>query len=250
MSFYKKRRPENENDTKARRKRRRARRLGALFVVPVVFVLLTVLLIHAALAPVIGPYVDLAMLFIGSDSQETGTGSRDLLTQAASPSPDFSGGGPDSHAPMVIKRSEIIVPKPGDLYGNITISGTRIDAPVYWDDSPRELNKGVGTYAGGWLPGFGRTVMMAGHRDTDFKDLGSAQIGAVITIVTHYETYTYEITDIAVFHMNDEDSYDFTVNEENIILYTCYPFDFIGAARERFFVYGRLLTGTPVDRFS
>jgi sortase A len=80
--------------------------------------------------------------------------------------------------------------------------------------------------------------------------LGSAEVGAVITVRTHYETYTYEVTDIAVFHMNDSDAYDFLLEEENIIVYTCYPFNFIGAARERFFVYGRLITGTPVDRFS
>jgi sortase A len=236
----------------ARRKRRRALELSALFAVPVLFVTLTFLLLYITLVPVVGPYAGMAMLFISSERPAAQPETRDLLSQAE-PSPDdinINGGQTPPEMPSVIKRSEIIVPQPGDLYANITISGTKIDAPVYWGDSERELTKGVGTSRGGWLPGFGRTIMLAGHRDTDFRDLGSAEIGAIITVRTHYETYTYEITDIAVFHMNDRDSYDFTRWDENIILYTCYPFNFIGAARERYFVYGTLLSGTPVDRFS
>jgi sortase A len=50
--------------------------------------------------------------------------------------------------------------------------------------------------------------------------------------------------------MRDSNAYDFMLEEENIILYTCYPFDFIGAATERLFIYGRPLTGMPVARYS
>jgi sortase A len=142
------------------------------------------------------------------------------------------------------------MPDYGDRYGRLTISGTEIDASVFWNDSETELNKGIGTYAGGWLPGFGRTVLMAGHRNTSLKDLGSAEVGSVITLETHYGTYTYEVTDIAVKHMSDSSAYDFSKDQENIIIYTCYPFDYIGAAKERYFVYGSPLSGTQVDRYS
>jgi sortase A len=152
---------------------------------------------------------------------------------------------------LMIPISEIEMPNLGDQYGRITISGTNVDAPVFWGDDYPVLNRGVGTHhrsvPGAWLPGFGRTVMLAGHRNTDFLDLFSAEIGEFITIETHYGTFVYEIVDIAVFHMSDTDSFDFTKEYENIIVYTCYPRDFVGRATNRLFVYGILVSGTQVD---
>ncbi|MCL2083889.1 MAG: class D sortase [Oscillospiraceae bacterium] len=227
--------------------------LVTLLAFPVVFVLLTFVLLYAAFAPLLGPYMGAAALLIGDGVQSSEPVSRDLFT---SPAPPVTGAdeevlspGEDSAAPM-IPRSSIEMPDYGDLYGRLTITGTDIDAPVYYDDSARELNKGVGTYAGGWLPGFGRTVMLAGHRNEILGGLGSAEIGAVITVETHYGVYTYEITAIEVKHMKDTTAYDFTREEENIIIYTCYPFDYIGAAKQRCFVYGTPLSGIPVDRNS
>jgi len=243
------------------RKQRFSWRVAALFLIPVIFAGITSFSVYSALKPLIGHYVGLAMLLVGEEGIAE-VESRNFLEQMLEshedrPTVDWSVIDdhmnpqiPDEEEPNFIRRSEIEVPQLGDLYAQITISGTKVDAPVFWGDSENELNKGVGTYINGWLPGFGRTVMMAGHRNSDFEDLKSVEIGAIITIVTYYETYTYEVVRTAVHHMSDTTSYDFSRDEENLILYTCYPFDFIGAARERFFVYGEPLTGTPVARYS
>ena len=242
--------------------RRSSWRVLALFLVPIAFALLTAFSLYITLEPLVGNQVGLAMLLVG-DNAMAETETRDLLNllepaKTGRPVawvalPDqtelSTSNETDTDESLFIKRSEIEVPATGDLYANITISGTKIDAPVFWGDSENELNKGVGTFRGAWLPGFGRTVIMAGHRNTDFKDLSSVEVGAVITVRTHYETYTYKVVRTDVYHMDDTDSYDLLRDDENIILYTCYPFDFIGAARERFFVYGEPLTGTPVARY-
>ena len=247
------------NNRREKRNKRFSWRVSALFFIPVIFALLTSFSMYAALEPLVGHYVEFAMLLVGDDEiiePET----RDFISQLEPVDDDVEpvewievqdhSDPPAEEEQVFIRRSEIEIPQEGDLYARITISGTTIDAPVFWGDSENELNRGVGTFMGGWLPGFGRTVMMAGHRTTDFYDMRSVEIGAIITVVTHYETYTYEVVRTAVHHMNDTDSYDFLRDEENIILYTCYPFDFVGAARERFFVYGEPLTGTPVARYS
>jgi len=229
---------------------------------PVVFTLLTFGLLYLVFEPVVGTYAGAAMIFVGEDIFEPDNEITDLLSQAPpqdgepvdwSPVEDHRN--PEEtddpfEEPVFIRASDIEKPQPGDLYARITISGTTVDSPVFWGDSERELNRGVGTYMGGWLPGFGRTVMMGGHRNTDFADFRSLELGAIITIETHYETYTYEVVRMEVFHMNDRNAYDFLRDEENLILYTCYPFDRIGAAVERLFVYGEPLTGTPVARYS
>jgi len=215
------------------------------------------------LEPFVGSYARAAMLFVGEDIYESRPISNNLLANAPPrqneepvdwvpvedhKNPDEIDNPEDEQ--VFIKASEIDLPQPGDLYARITISGTTVDAPVFWGDSETELNKGVGTSMAGWLPGFGRTVMMGGHRNSDFYDFRSVELGATITIETHYETYTYMVVNIEVFHMNDRNAYDFLRDEENLILYTCYPFERIGAAVERLFVYGKPLTGTPVARYT
>jgi len=243
-------------------KSRRAWFLSAIFILPVFFTMLIFGLFYLMLEPFVGNYAGAVMLFVGDEVYDARHEVTDLLSQSSkerdNPAPwvpvedhrnPEDTANPDDE-PVFIRASDIVKPQPGDIYANITISGTTVDSPVFWGDSERELNKGVGTYMGGWLPGWGRTVMMAGHRSSDFADLRSVEIGAVITVRTHYETYTYEVTNIAVFNMNNKNAYDFLRDEENIILYTCYPFDRIGAAVERLFVYGEPLTGTPVARYS
>ena len=244
------------------RKSRRAWYLTALFLMPVLFTLLTFALLYTVLEPMFGSYAGAVMLFVGDEVYNAQYEVTDLLSktsQQSSETVDWIAIEDQSNPnkakdpedePVFIRASEIIMPQPGDIYANITISGTKVDSPVFWGDSERELNRGVGTYMGGWLPGWGRTVMMAGHRNSDFADFRNVEIGAIITVRTHYETYTYEVVDIAVFHMNDTNSYDFLRDEENIILYTCYPFERIGAAVERLFIYGEPLTGTPVARYA
>nr|WP_298644384.1 hypothetical protein [uncultured Ruminococcus sp.] len=35
---------------------------------------------------------------------------------------------------------------------------------------------------------------------------------------------------------------------ENLIMYTCYPFDELGLTSKRFFVYAKLVSGTQIDK--
>lgn len=146
-----------------------------------------------------------------------------------------------------IPLSSIQLPQQGDQYARITIENTSVDAPVFYGDDARQLNQGVGTYMYGYLPGQGRTIMMAAHTNTWFSDLGSAKIGDTITVETYYGVYEYEIVDAQVKDCEDSSAYDFSRTDENIILYTCYPFGTIGFTRDRYFVYGEYRSGPILD---
>ena len=57
-----------------------------------------------------------------------------------------------------------------DSYGRIASAGTTVDAPVYYGDTNSILNRGVGTYvdsSGAGIPGESKTILMAGHNNTD-----------------------------------------------------------------------------------
>ena len=64
-----------------------------------------------------------------------------------------------------------------------------MDAPVYYGDTSKILNAGVGTYKDDsrvGIPGEGKTILLAGHNNTFFNDLQHAEAGATVTITTHY----------------------------------------------------------------
>lgn len=46
----------------------------------------------------------------------------------------------------------------------------------------------------------------------------------------------------------DRTAYDLSADYENLIMYTCYPFDALGLTPQRYFVYAKLVSGTPIDK--
>jgi len=143
------------------------------------------------------------------------------------------------------------LPAEGELYGVIhtEIPGI-INARLFYGDSPRELNMGVGTYIGhpgAHIPGAGLTVLLAGHSNTVFSRIHELRIGDVIHIDTSYGRYRYMVAGTRVAKDTDTTAYDFTRVDENLILYTCYPFDSFGLTNDRFFVYADFLSGPKLD---
>lgn len=219
----------------------------ALIALPIVFVLLAFGIAFFALKPVITPVLAVANMFMSPTAQEVNL-PRNLLESVPPPPPPLE---QDIPTVETIPLSGIILPAVGDQYAQITVEGTDIDAPVYWGDTDALLNAGIGTYAKGSKPGFGGTIMLAGHTGTWFYDMESVELGAIITVETHYGTYTYEVVDMAVKNHQDSSAYDFSREDENIILYTCYPFwsmdPTVGLKQDRYFVYGNLLEGPVID---
>ena len=101
--------------------------------------------------------------------------------------------------------------------------------------------------SGAGIPGESKTILMAGHNNTFFNDLQSVEVGDVVTIETHYGTYTYTVERCEVRDYQDTTTYDFTRTDENLILYTCYPFDALGFTPNRYFIYASYTSGPELD---
>lgn len=138
-------------------------------------------------------------------------------------------------------------PQAGDYLGHLTVSGTAVDCDVYYGDSETEFQKGAGTYKGAKIPGEGGTILMGAHTNTYFRDFESAEIGADVTLVTSYGEYHYVITDMKVSTDTDTTAYDLDADEENLIMYTCYPFGTLNYTDERFFVYCDYVSGPEIQ---
>ena len=209
-------------------------KLTALISMPLVFTFLGYLLIYFVGAPIINPALDIISI-ISADFNVGEVQNYDLLD--LNTLPQYSG---------EIKASEVTFPAVGDKYGILTIEGTDVNAELYFGDGRRELRLGLGQYNGSSFPGTGGTVLISGHNNSAFKDLKSAKVGDKVNLRTNYGMYVYEITATAIKKNTDKTAFDLFKNEENLVLYTCYPFDKLGITADRYFVYGKIVSGPKI----
>ncbi len=143
---------------------------------------------------------------------------------------------------------EMAYPKYGKKYGVISCERLGINTDLYMGDDTKILKLGAGTYFGGKIPGDQGTVMIAAHCNSYFRRLEKAEVGDVFTIETTYGNYTYRATEIKIVPATDTECYDFSLDYENLIVYTCFPLNTLLSRTKRFMVYCELVDGTLIDR--
>ena len=157
-----------------------------------------------------------------------------------STAPDISSG--------TIKLSSIKFPTYGARFGKVEISSAGINADLYFGDGTDQLKNGVGVYNGSSIPGYGQTTLIAGHNHTFFHTLGKAKPGDKIQIDTNYGKYVYQIKKAQIRNASDTSAYNLQSKKENLILYTCYPFNEIGLTAQRYYVYADMISGPKIDK--
>lgn len=133
------------------------------------------------------------------------------------------------------------LPEPGSRLGDLSIASLDLSYPVVQGTHENELKMGIGHLAGSMLPGQGGHVLLSGHRDTVFRKLEGLKVGDEITFTTPYGDFIYEATDFKIVEANDE-TVAVPTDYEALTLTTCYPFNFIGDAPQRYIVYTKLKT--------
>lgn len=150
-----------------------------------------------------------------------------------------------------VNLSDIQFPEQGDQYAQIECNDIELNAPVYWGDTNRILNAGVGQYMGSFLPGYGRTILLAAHNTTYFYCLKDAQKDMIVTITTNYGKYEYKIDDIQVIAATDAEKMSsgwLSATQEQLIMYTCYPFDGgYGEKADRYFIFASKISGPELE---
>lgn len=146
-----------------------------------------------------------------------------------------------------VPSSLISFPSVGDRYGELTIESANIEkAPVYFGDDKKVLSRGIGQYSGSMFIGSGSTVLLSGHNNTYLHTLGESKIGDKVLLSTNYGDYVYEITETAVKNSGDSTAFDLGADYENLVIYTCYPFDTLGLTSKRYFVYCKYVSGPKI----
>ena len=147
-----------------------------------------------------------------------------------------------------IPISEIIIPEYETHYAEISCNRIGLSADVYFGDNNEILRYGIGQYMGSFFPGFGGTILLAGHNTTYFLPLKDIQVEDVIQITTNYGIYQYQVKETKILRHDDPSAFDLSQTEkEQLVVYTCYPFEGImGITEERLFVYADKVSGPDV----
>lgn len=132
-------------------------------------------------------------------------------------------------------------PEYGSKYAQIEIPKIDVDLPVYFGDTLEILKNGVGHSSGSYFPGEGGSIVYMGHNSKKiFRRFSELQRNDEITITTDYGVYKYKIYDMKVIKETDIDQIPIQDEKEILMIYTCYPFNNIGYATQRYVVYAEL----------
>lgn len=142
-----------------------------------------------------------------------------------------------------VKRADVPVAQYGDLYAYVRCEDIGLDCPVYMGDNNEILKLGAGQISATYQPGFGSLIMIGAHNNTFFNCLKNIQNGQIITMETNYGTYSYKVVSTETRDVTGMSAYDFFTDHEQLLLYTCYPFDMLAHTDYRFMVHADLISG-------
>lgn len=132
-------------------------------------------------------------------------------------------------------------PEYGTQYATIEIDKIDVNLPVYFGDTLEILKKGVGHSSGSYFPGEGGSIIYMGHNSKNmFRRFSELQIGNEIKVTTSYGEYTYKIYDMQLIKETEIDKLPIQRDKEILMIYTCYPFNNVGYATQRYVVYAEL----------
>ncbi|MBX0359387.1 sortase [Halobacillus sp. Nhm2S1] len=130
----------------------------------------------------------------------------------------------------------------GEGIGELTIPKLGKKYPVYYDSDPDNVKKGIGMFDTSFTspPSEGEHTVLAGHRETTFAVLDGLVEGDFVYLTENNIEYEYQINKIWVGDSEDP-SFLVPASSPTLTFTTCYPFDFIGSAPERFIVQADLV---------
>jgi len=123
----------------------------------------------------------------------------------------------------------------GSLVGRIDIPRLDLSAVVFEGTSDDTLARGVGHLRGSAGPGERGNLVLAGHRDTFFRELQGIRQGDEVNIKGPEGEFEYKVESTAIVEPDQTEVLK-PSDDATLTLITCYPFRYIGNAPERFIV--------------
>jgi sortase A len=172
------------------------------------------------------------------------------FNEALNTSQPFAASGEHSPAPVLPALPEATLAAKsraqpaagGILLGRIELDRIGLDAMIMDGIDSKTLRSAVGHIPGTALPGQTGNVAIAGHRDTFFRGLRTVRLDDELTLTTLEGSYRYRVDSLLVVEpreiwvLND-------TGEAILTLVSCYPFNYVGPAPQRFIVRAHRIPG-------
>jgi sortase A len=123
----------------------------------------------------------------------------------------------------------------GSLVGRIDIPRLDLSVVVFEGTSDQTLARGVGHLRGSAGPGDRGNLVLAGHRDTFFRDLRYIRQGDEVNILGPKGEFEYQVESVTIVEPDQTEVLK-PGDGSTLTLITCYPFRYIGNAPQRFIV--------------
>lgn len=132
-------------------------------------------------------------------------------------------------------------PAIGEEFGELYIPKLEATLPIFHGTDEDELAKGVGHFADSVLPGEDDNTILSGHRDTVFRELGEVGKGDLLIVRTIAGEFTYRVKNVRIVDADDR-TVIVPKPKATLTVSTCYPFDFIGDAPDRYILVADLVS--------
>ena len=130
--------------------------------------------------------------------------------------------------------------RPRDLVGRLEVPRLHLSALAREGVDVRTLRGAVGHVPGTALPGDEGNAAFAAHRDTYFGPLKDVRKGDEVVVTTKDGVHRYTVTSTRIVEPSDVSVLRPT-GGRTLTLVTCYPFNFVGSAPQRFIVHARAM---------
>ncbi|WP_339318419.1 sortase [Paenibacillus sp. FSL R10-2734] len=208
------------------------KRNGVLLAVKLIFILSLVLLIYSVVQVVKAPIEAKQALNDWAKKREEAL-ARPLPTEE-NPLPKGMVSSPKEQSASPLSYTE------GEVIGEIRFPTLNKKAAILEGTESPELKKGAGHYIGSAGIGAAGNSVLAGHRDTVFRNLGELVAGDLIELESTDGTFIYEVTGSTIVDGNERGAIK-PSDKAILTLITCYPFSYVGSAPDRYLLSAKLV---------
>ncbi|TCP52738.1 LPXTG-site transpeptidase (sortase) family protein [Tumebacillus sp. BK434] len=124
--------------------------------------------------------------------------------------------------------------EPTAPFGVLQIPALKLQAPIVAGTAERQISVAVGHFTGSAAPGTSGTALLAAHNATWFRHLDRLQRGDTVLVSTADGTYSYEVTEARIVHVDDGVT---KTRGPGLVLESCYPLDALRQTDYRYLVY-------------
>lgn len=149
----------------------------SFIILPIIFCLITYLVLYLAFVPSFSPVISAVGMFFSDNEKDYSTEYDNIFVPVSENStvPTVTKKDSNGQEKTYVKNNSVQYPNYGNLFGELIINDCNVDANLFFGDNDVALRNGVGIYAGSFVPGYGGTILVAGHNNTYFNGLKTQQ---------------------------------------------------------------------------